>query len=109
MLISLPRRAYCSSSVRLSKSLPLRDNCCAWRKQPSGNKLSSDSAVRDFPEPDSPTKASISPALMWKLTLETVATVWFENCRESSLTFSNVIANTSLDQKRLVPQFSNQT
>src|SRR5882762_5840090 len=63
--ISLPRMLRISCSDRLSSSRPLKrifpDGCDAVGY---GNSLSTDSALTDFPEPDSPTSATHSPRLI---------------------------------------------
>src|SRR3954466_13471843 len=69
--MSLPRMARISRSESCSRSLP-------WKRiepaiLPGGSAISriSDIEVTDLPQPDSPTMASVSPALTWKETPST--------------------------------------
>src|SRR5450830_607900 len=64
--IALPRSAQISSSGRVCRSRP-SNTILPDTRALSGNRRSSDSAVVDLPQPDSPTSASVSPASMPKL------------------------------------------
>src|SRR5664279_3483251 len=74
----LPRILHSSNSECLSKSSPCRLITSALSLALLGNSLSTDKAVIDLPEPDSPTKAKVSPAWISKLMSSTTFCRWLK-------------------------------
>src|SRR5215470_7709214 len=75
MEMSLPRTSRISDSCSVSNSLPL--NAIApdgWWAFGYGNSFMIERAVTDLPEPDSPTRATVSPFLMSNDTRSTAST-----------------------------------
>ena len=75
MAICLPRTRRISVGLLRSRSSPAKSTCPPTiRPAGSGTSRTRDRQVTDFPEPDSPTSASVSPALRVKLTPSTALT-----------------------------------
>src|SRR5262245_64077827 len=93
MVMSLPRTWRICDSDRPSSSWPLkRIEPVGWCAAGYGSSLSTDSAVTDLPEPDSPTSATVSPFLIsneTRLTAIVSRTPW-RNAMERSLTSSRL-------------------
>ena len=58
--IPAPRTAFISRSVRVNKSRPPHKTLPSCTETPSGKRRINESAVKDFPHPDSPTRAYVS-------------------------------------------------
>ena len=77
-LMRLPRksrRVFSSASKMEMPSNVMRESLL-YRANFSGSRRMMDMDVTDLPEPDSPTKANVSPSATLKLTLRTACTVF---------------------------------
>jgi hypothetical protein len=94
MVMSLPRTWRMRPSGRFSSSRPLnRIEPEGWCAAGYGKSFSTESAVTDLPEPDSPTSATVSPCLMSK-EMRSTARVSRAPCRnaiERSFTSSSLL------------------
>src|SRR5499426_587223 len=102
MAICLPRMRRIWAGVLASRSSPSRSTRPPkMRPAGSGTRRTSDRHVTDFPEPDSPTRASVSPASRVKLTPSTarVTPRRVKKCVRRSST-------TSSGDERLIPRAS---
>src|SRR3954447_21997180 len=101
--MSLPRMARISASESVSRSLPWKRIEPAILPGGSGISRISDIEVTDFPQPDSPTMASVSPSSTWNEMPSTARLIpsgvrkWV--CRFS--TSSNAIRSQTLGHARI--------